>query len=1238
MASDLLYFNGVDATTGGYLSRPVGPGELLSPWRAAMTGSNGDLRGAGDLALAFAGESLEFLGPSPLSPSKGADDLRYWSRDADPEGLDKSGWGVIFTEGTDPAVREALKPLLDHRRAQATPYYRELKRHEGENLRQFLERHDVGPGPVDPEKMPYYLLLVGDPEQVPFEFQVELDVQYGVGRLAFDTAEEYHRYAVGVVRGETRPADAASGAAPSRLTFFGVRHPGDPATGDALDELVRRVAQRIGRHRPACDVAVVEGEAATKERLTGLLGGIDRPDVLVTSTHGLGFPGPDPAQRDLQGALVTHDWPGPATGRRPAPPAPEQYFAAADVGAAARLDGLICFLHGCHTAGTPRVESFSRHYFREAREQARSSFVSRLSQRLLSHEGGGALAVIGHVDKTWSSSFRWRQAGPQTQTFESALKEILDGRPVGMAMESFGLRYAELSTLLISQLDSRDELALVNLWTAHHDARNFVVVGDPAVRLRLPAAADDSGPGISLETGGEAAPPTQNPSVAPQRAKLPSLKTPRASENLEIRIFPDGGSGFRCSLKVGARSRSAPFHLALDEDDVARLHRDFVGRLGAPASLVPHARLLVETGEKLFAALFPPELRILYERTRERLEGRTLRLLFHVDPECGSRAVLSGLPWEWLYWRERQDFPSLNRRSPVVRFVEVDCPPPPAVTARVMRVLVATSGTRAMPSAAEESHKIVLSLARHSRIDVETLDDVSLGSLRARLSQKDFHAVHFIGHGLYDQHDGVSRIVLSDRRGRALAVSGEELAQTLRDFTTLRFVFFNSCDTARVHSVAAQPFAGVANALLRDGVPAVVAMQFPISHAAAVDFSEGFYRSLGQGDPLDAAVAEGRQAIRAARPNSIEWGTPVLFVRTTDLAVLGAPRDTGRSLRRLLTGAALVFLALYLVVLLAPEATEVPVGLSLQLTTSYLGFRLSSAGYVLGRLPVDALHLLDLEEIELPGSAGVDGGPVRKDGSVRRLGLRLESRTGEGGPAKLTLQQDVAAPAGARVEMNVEGEGGNVYRIAFSSMDSSVNQPFSVSIQGPYRFQLLRSARRSSEWSEGTAAPAPEKLKLRPRSDRFHVDVSATSFPDDAIAEKLTVDRLWLFERGEVRAGDSTELTETFHVRGGTLTVLGRAEKKLEEGSQLRLAGVGGDISALKWTEKGISFLFSGSVTRLTGGPLGHEVDLLPTRDGYRSVLEAVTLCLAALSALSVLGLYVPVFVRRTRARLASRP
>lgn len=472
MSTEILAVNGIDGATG----RPLLPDLTVDD--------------VARIAQGFAPE------PSHLS------EMRF-RRDAgaaqfavkegvDPKDLAQAGWGVIFAEADGErtgAIREALDELLAHRRSQAGERYREYAGENGykagESKPKFLARQGAGPGPVDPDKVPYYLLLVGSPESIPYRLQYQLDVPYAVGRLWLESLDDYAAYARSVVAAETGAVRRARG-----ISLFGVRNPDDRATQLAAAELVLPLAEALAAAHPDWSVETRVGEQAHKADLAGLLAADGDPALLFTSSHGMGFPADDPRQIAHGGALLCQDWRGPKEGAgRPISEA--DYFSADDVTADARLHGLVSFHYACYGAGTPRSDDFSHRAGAERREIAPRPFVARLPQRLLSHPRGGALATVGHVDRAWGYSFGWPGAGRQLAVFTSAVKRLLEGHPLGSALEPFNQRYSELAADLKETLEAiefgetPDPTELAGLWTATHDARNYVILGDPAVRLAV---------------------------------------------------------------------------------------------------------------------------------------------------------------------------------------------------------------------------------------------------------------------------------------------------------------------------------------------------------------------------------------------------------------------------------------------------------------------------------------------------------------------------------------------------------------------------------------------------------------------------------------------------------------------------------------------------------------------------------------------------------------------------------
>jgi hypothetical protein len=489
-----IVFNGINGVTGAYSMPPLTPKQFS----AGILGTPTDDPDTKGLISWFEQRQQGHFGIKEGS---------------DPEKLEESGWGAVFPANTNPAVVDALRPLLDWRKAQAATqnekFYKEYTGgiagvRPNDSKSSWLARQGAENfGPVEPENVPYYLLLVGSPEEIDYKFQYLLDVQYAVGRIYFDTVEEYANYARSVVESEKQQLQLGR-----KISFFGMANPDDAATNLSSKNLIQPLTEYVDQWKlkgvtPWQAESVLKDEA-TKQRLADFLGGADTPALLLTASHGMSFPNGDARQFRHQGALLCQDWPGPRQHRGPIPE--DLYFSADDLSSDANLWGTIAFFFACYGAGTPMYDEFAKQAFKDKREAiAPRPFISRLPQKMLSHPKGGALAVIGHVERAWGYSFVWGK-GRSLTAFESSLDTLMKGAPIGYAFEVFNERYGEFATELTQTLDDAqwskvDPVEVAGKWTANNDAKNYVVLGDPAVRVKVKAkrsTAKAARPSITL--------------------------------------------------------------------------------------------------------------------------------------------------------------------------------------------------------------------------------------------------------------------------------------------------------------------------------------------------------------------------------------------------------------------------------------------------------------------------------------------------------------------------------------------------------------------------------------------------------------------------------------------------------------------------------------------------------------------------------------------------------------------
>jgi hypothetical protein len=347
-------------------------------------------------------------------------------------------------------------------------------------------------------------------------------------------------------------------------------------------------------------------------------------------------------------------------------------------------------------------------------------------------------------------------------------------------------------------------------------------------------------------------------------------------ENFDLEIISPQGDGALCARVLESPQGDCPFisvKWPFDAEQENELLSEIYGGLRQRRAQVNRANLIQDFGGKLFEAVFSGDIEHLFRSSLDSAfrtgKGLRIRLRLPEDSELHAR------PWEFLFDTESREFLAVREHTPLVRYLPVAQRMPPITVEGPLRVLVALSSPTDHPrlDIAREWEILRQALAPSvitGRLELRRVPGrCTFDNLRDSLRHFGAHIFHFVGHGI------PGALVLEQESGKGLEMEATHLRSAFPSGALPRLIVLNACSGAITQDV---PFSGLAQGFLRQGVPAVVAMQASITDDAALIFTRYFYRDLVEIGAVDTSLTEARLRMQG-NGHPVEWGTPVLYMR-----------------------------------------------------------------------------------------------------------------------------------------------------------------------------------------------------------------------------------------------------------------------------------------------------------------------------------------------------------------------
>ena len=322
-------------------------------------------------------------------------------------------------------------------------------------------------------------------------------------------------------------------------------------------------------------------------------------------------------------------------------------------------------------------------------------------------------------------------------------------------------------------------------------------------------------------------------------------------------------------------------------------------------------------GMELSKALFADKVGVEYQRLVGRAGTETTVRIQLVISDFASE--LHALPWERLFhvFGDTDAPLAASAQTPFSRFLIIGAGDQPPIQDRVLHLLLAVANPKNLPEGLPEIDVVgeVAALADlltdlRGRVIGTVLPGRSglPAGLRQRLEQEGWtvategevtswgniqrhlpgqHVLHILAHGQFNQRNGQTYLLLEDEgadeagRGNVQYVADQVIVKGLEGVRPLpQLIFLAACESATRPAAGANPFVGLAPQLVKEGVPAVVAMQDLVPVNLAHTLTLDFYRRLFAHGLVDRALNEARSLVY--EHNKFAWAIPVLFLRLRD--------------------------------------------------------------------------------------------------------------------------------------------------------------------------------------------------------------------------------------------------------------------------------------------------------------------------------------------------------------------